>query len=143
MVPRRRVLLDTSFVVALENRQDSHHERAKALDRQLLEEGCVSVLHWGILFEIGDGYARIGATQQRVGNSSTDFGTRRDTTSPRSRSRSSRRGLDLYQARPDKEWGLTDCLSFVVMNHEGITEALTADIHFRQAGFEALLLQGT
>jgi predicted nucleic acid-binding protein len=49
------------------------------------------------------------------------------------------RGLDLYDQRPDKEWSLTDCLSFVVMQDQGITEALTGDHHFEQAGFVALL----
>ncbi len=56
----RRVLLDTSFLIALENRSDSHHQRAKELDRELFDEDAVCVLHWGILLEIGDGYARIG-----------------------------------------------------------------------------------
>ena len=49
------------------------------------------------------------------------------------------RGLDLYLGRPDKEWSLTDCISFVVMADEGLTEALTGDHHFEQAGFVALL----
>jgi predicted nucleic acid-binding protein len=49
--------------------------------------------------------------------------------------------LDLYRSRTDKDWGLTDCVSFVLMKLEGIQEALTADIHFRQAGFTALLLE--
>ena len=40
---------------------------------------------------------------------------------------------------PDKEWPLTDCVSFVVMKERGITEALTGDRHFEQAGFVALL----
>ena len=48
-------------------------------------------------------------------------------------------GIQLYAARPDKEWSLTDCISFVVMRREGITEALTGDHHFEQAGFVALL----
>jgi predicted nucleic acid-binding protein len=48
-------------------------------------------------------------------------------------------GIDLYRNRPDKNWSLTDCISFVVMKREGITEALTADRHFEQAGFKALL----
>jgi hypothetical protein len=41
--------------------------------------------------------------------------------------------------RPDKDWSLTDCISFVVMEDENIKEALTADHHFEQAGFVALL----
>jgi uncharacterized protein len=48
-------------------------------------------------------------------------------------------GLALYEARPDKEWSLTDCISFVVMKQQGILEAVTADRHFEQAGFVALL----
>ena len=49
------------------------------------------------------------------------------------------RALDIYRDRSDKEWGLIDCMSFVVMSDQGLTEALTADNHFRQAGFHALL----
>ena len=48
-------------------------------------------------------------------------------------------GVDLYQNREDKEWSLTDCISFVVMIREGIKEALTGDHHFEQAGFSVLL----
>lgn len=48
-------------------------------------------------------------------------------------------GLELYLDRPDKNWSLTDCISFVVMQEHGITEALTGDRHFEQAGFVALL----
>jgi len=48
-------------------------------------------------------------------------------------------GLQLHAQRPDKEWSLTDCISFVVMQRRGITRALAYDHHFEQAGFEALL----
>lgn len=47
--------------------------------------------------------------------------------------------MQLYTQRPDKDWSLTDCISFVVMKQHGLTEALTADRHFEQAGFKALL----
>jgi predicted nucleic acid-binding protein len=47
--------------------------------------------------------------------------------------------LERYAARPDKDWTLTDCISFVVMEDEGITDALTGDQHFVQAGFKVLL----
>lgn len=49
------------------------------------------------------------------------------------------RGVKLYKRRKDKEWQLTDCISFVVMEEFGITDALTGDRHFEQAGFNALL----
>jgi predicted nucleic acid-binding protein len=47
-------------------------------------------------------------------------------------------GFDLYEARLDKDWPLTDCISFAVMTERGLTEALTADHHFEQAGFRAV-----
>ncbi len=48
------------------------------------------------------------------------------------------RGFQLYAARPDKGWSLTDCVSFGVMTDHGLTTALTADHHFFQAGFRAV-----
>lgn len=48
-------------------------------------------------------------------------------------------GFALFQSRPDKEWSLTDCISFAVMQKRGIWRALTTDHHFEQAGFERLL----
>jgi hypothetical protein len=49
------------------------------------------------------------------------------------------RAFRLFRERPDKGWGLIDCVSFVVMQDHGITQALTTDEHFQQAGFIALL----
>ena len=47
-------------------------------------------------------------------------------------------GLTLYEARPDKEYSLTDCISMQAMRHEGLTEVLTNDHHFTQEGFHIL-----
>jgi len=48
-------------------------------------------------------------------------------------------GLTLYRQRSDKEWSLTDCISFVVMQREQLAQAFTSDHHFKQAGFVKLL----
>ena len=48
-------------------------------------------------------------------------------------------GVQLFDTRTDKDWSLTDCTSFQVMWDRGLTEALTADHHFEQAGFRILL----
>ena len=48
-------------------------------------------------------------------------------------------GVTLFRQRPDKEWSLTDCISFKAMHDAQITDALTGDHHFEQAGFRALL----
>jgi predicted nucleic acid-binding protein len=47
-------------------------------------------------------------------------------------------GLHLYRGRPDKGYSLTDCISMVTMNHQGLTHVLTNDRHFEQEGFKAL-----
>jgi predicted nucleic acid-binding protein len=139
---RRILLLDTSYVLALENRNDPHHEHAKSLDRQLMQERDLSLLHWGILLEVLDGYARVdrrGKGLQLLERFETeDRYLVYPITDPLLQ-----QALTLYRSRPDKDWGLTDCLSFVLMRQEGITEALTADVHFRQAGFTALLLESS
>ena len=49
------------------------------------------------------------------------------------------RGFQLLSHSMDKAWSLTDCTSFVVMQEEGLTDALTTDHHFEQAGFTVLL----
>ena len=49
------------------------------------------------------------------------------------------KGIRLYRSRPDKDWPLTDCISFSVMAERGVSDALTGDRHFEQAGFRALL----
>jgi predicted nucleic acid-binding protein len=51
------------------------------------------------------------------------------------------KALQLYENRADREWGLTDCISFVVMNAQRLTDALSPDDHFAQAGFVALMTQ--
>jgi predicted nucleic acid-binding protein len=48
-------------------------------------------------------------------------------------------GWNLYENRPDKEWSLTDCISIVIMQDQGLRDALTNDKHFEQAGFNAIL----
>jgi predicted nucleic acid-binding protein len=47
-------------------------------------------------------------------------------------------GFELYRARPDKGYSLTDCISMHTMRKEGLTEVLTNDRHFEQEGFRAV-----
>ncbi len=46
----------------------------------------------------------------------------------------------LYRSRADKNWSLIDCLSFVIVERRAVTDALTTDRHFEQAGFRAKML---
>jgi predicted nucleic acid-binding protein len=138
-VAQRSVFLDTSFVIALLNKDDPHHARALALDDELQEAGALLVLHWGIILEIADGFARLGRRAQGLRLLAKLTGEEGyeiiPITEPLLQD-----ALDLYRSRGDKEWGLTDCISFVLMRQRGLTEALAADAHFNQAGFTGLLL---
>lgn len=48
-------------------------------------------------------------------------------------------GCALFDSRPDKEWSITDCISMVLLMERGMTEVLTCDHHFEQAGYSILL----
>ena len=135
----RTVLFDTSFIVALENRDDPSHERARNLDRELLAGDATLLLHWGILLEIGDGYARLGRRPKGI-ELLKRFHQEQGYQIVSITDALLAAAIALYSERIDKDWGMTDCLSFVIMQQQGVTEPLTADRHFVQAGFEALLL---
>ena len=45
----------------------------------------------------------------------------------------------LFLDRPDKNWSLTDCISFLVMEDRKVRRAFTSDHHFIQAGFDKLM----
>lgn len=131
---RRVVFADTAFYIALLNASDSLHGRAESLAKE-----CSSIVtSQFVLLELAN-FMCGGPTRPRV----VPF-MHRMVFSTRTRvvpvsARLFAEGLRLYAKRSDKQWSLVDCTSFVVMNRFGIREALTADHHFEQAGFEALL----
>jgi hypothetical protein len=132
-----RFFADTFYYIALFDLHDQHHER---------------VAEWSQLMA---GQARIWTTDAVLLEFANQF------SAPRLRSLAAamiRRlqkaaetivvpltsdllelGLALYEQRPDKEWSLTDCISFVVMREHALVDALTGDQHFEQAGLRALL----
>jgi hypothetical protein len=136
---RQPVFLDTSFVIAIDNHDDPHHAKAEAIAQALRNQRRLVFLHWGILLEIGDGYGRLKRRERgmKLLNMFTTLEEYRVVSITKSLMNGA---LRLFHSRPDKEWGLTDCVSFALMEREGIKEALTADPHFRQAGFVPLLL---
>jgi hypothetical protein len=126
---------DTFYYLAVINADDAAHDRAiRASDRM---SGQMVTTAW-VLTEVADALA---APERRADFLALWETLRRDpevTMVPASEDLFEA-GVDLYARRPDKDWSLTDCISFVVMRDRGITEALTGDHHFEQAGFVALL----
>ncbi len=130
-----RVFADTFYYFALFNPKDGAHEKARRYAAQHHEATVTTA--W-VLTELADGLA---ATPYRTDVARLVSLLRADPENEIVPATADlmERGLALYDARPDKQWSLTDCISFLVMQDRQITEALTGDRHFEQAGFEALL----
>ncbi len=131
----RRVFADTSFYLALFNPDDDYHAAAW---RWAEATDLFVVITDFVLVELGNS---LSETPRR-----TDFPDlvrhlrNHDKTLvvPATRELFDA-GLGPYARRQDKSWSITDCTSFAVMKEMGITDALTTDKHFTQAGFKALL----
>jgi predicted nucleic acid-binding protein len=132
MTPR---FADTFYYLALMNPGDQAHARAVALASRLT--GPVVTTAW-VLTEVADAMAA-PASRPIFLDLMNSLRADEDTEIVPPDEALFDRGLDLFARRPDKEWSLTDCVSFVVMTDRGLTDALTGDHHFEQAGFRALL----
>jgi predicted nucleic acid-binding protein len=130
-----KVFGDTVHFIALLSTGDRWHARAVAINRRPL--GLLVTTEW-VLTEVGDAFSQPGARQKFIRLLDL-LREQPDVEIVSSTSDLFRRGTSFFSARPDKEWSLTDCISFVVMNERGITDALTSDHHFEQAGFQILL----
>ncbi len=129
------IFIDTSYILALVNRADSLHERARQASRHV---GRSYLTTDAVLTEIGNALARqrwrsLGIATLHMLCTSANI--RIITMS----SDLFERAVAFYSERLDKDWGLTDCISFVVMRDYGITQVLAFDRHFEQAGFQNLL----
>ncbi len=138
LTPRRKVFLDTAYAIALSSPKDEHHEKALQLADEIEAGQIRLVTTRAVFFEIGNALTRQRYRAAAITLLESLEADPEVEIVPASEELSAR-AFELYRTRPDKEWGLTDCLSFVVMREQGITVALTTDKHFTQAGFVALL----
>lgn len=135
----RRVFADTSFYQALVNPRDHWHDVASGYSQEFRGELFTSEY---VLFELGSLLSRVAHRPLFIELVARLESAPRVKIIPASQALY-KAGLDLFASRPDKDWSLTDCVSFVVMQRHGIIEALTFDQHFEQAGFEILLRAGS
>ena len=132
----KAVFADTAFFLALVNPRDQHHARAMELNAEL--ESALVTTAW-VLLEFANAvsasrsrvqFQRVLKSLRATPNVEIIAPTHEDFE----------RGCEVDVARADKDWSLTDCISFGVMRERNLMDALTADRHFAQAGFNALLL---
>lgn len=131
------VFLDTGYILALESAADQHHDRAAAHWRGSAQSLPLLVTTSFVFDEVVTFLNSRGQHTRAV-----EVGTRL-MSSPSLRliqidNELFQAGWQYFQARADKRYSLTDCISFVVMEQTGIREALTFDAHFQQAGFTRL-----
>lgn len=131
----KSLFADTSFYLAVVNPKDALHARAMRAGGRF--RGRVITTHY-VLMELGNALSQaehratfVALVRQLRGDPNTVLTPASDDLL--------NQGLALFSRRVDKDWSLTDCISFEVMGREGITDALTGDRHFAQAGFRALL----
>ena len=130
------VFADASYYIALLSPRDQHHQDAIRVSGQLRQPVIVTDL---VLIEVSNALASIDS---RVGAVALWAHLQNDpsVTIVAASTELIADGRNLYARRSDKEWSLTDCVSFIVMEKRGLNDALTADHHFQQTGFTALLI---
>ncbi len=134
----RRFFADTSFFIALINLDDPYHDSARVWHAYVRSHAIQLVTTTAVLVETADGFivkGRWPLPQPVLSRVLTDPLIDVVTVDTALVDQA----MVLKASRPDKAWQLTDCVSFAVMERRGIREALTADRHFSQASFRALL----
>ncbi len=131
----KAVFADTGFFLAVINSRDQYHSAAVELNATVAAPLVTTA--W-VLLELANAIAASRARAQ-FDHLLKRLRTQPDVEIVAADQALFDRGCQLYVSRGDKEWSLTDCISFCVMQERGLKEALTHDHHFGQAGFRALL----
>lgn len=134
----RTVFADTAYWIAILVPGDGLHSKAVEVSKGLGKHRIVTSEM--VLAETLNSLSDYGSHIRKAAAELAD--QLREITSARVVPQTSiqfREALKLYALRDDKKWSLTDCASILIMEQEGISETLTSDHHFEQAGFAILL----
>jgi predicted nucleic acid-binding protein len=132
---RAPTFIDTGYILALVNKRDRYHTTAQVASELVTPPFLTTE---AVVIEIGNALSRqiwrsLGVVTLNQLRRSSELEIVSVDSSLLDRA------IALYGARMDKEWGLTDCISFVAMQERGLTHVLTTDRHFGQAGFRNVL----
>ena len=132
-----KYFLDTSYLVAITNKRDQYHSRAIKIRKTLVEPVKLTTTQ-AVLMEYGNLLSKM-EVREKAFRIIQQLKNDKDTEIIFINSILFEKGLELFGKYKDKEWGLVDCISFVIMREKSIFDALTSDEHFEQAGFNILL----
>lgn len=130
-----RIFVDTGFVIGLINQRDQYHQQASELANRF--EGYPLLVTDAVLLEIGNALVR--NYKKEVIEIIEQFFDSDEVEVVRLTPQLFDQAFALYKMYEDKQWGLVDCISFAVMREAGVSQALTFDRHFVQAGFQVLM----
>lgn len=134
----KQVFADTFYWLALQNKNDNWHSKVQEYSENSLE-GTRIVTTESVLIEYLNGFSEFGSYHKAVAFSTTkSILEDANITVVNQNMDLFLRGLDRYSKRTDKGYSLTDCMSMIVMEEKGLTDVLTHDHHFTQAGFNIL-----
>lgn len=131
---------DTSFWIALSSKRDQYHPRAVAWSQFVIRSQSTVLTTEAVLWEWMNALSDAGTRRLAAEGYRRCHGDARIEVAP-FQAEVIESAVQLYEARPDKTWSLSDCLSFVLMERRHLTEALTTDRHFEQAGLKAMMLE--
>jgi len=134
----REVFVDTSALYALIDKRDSHHDKAKAAASKLLRSGRRLVTTDYVVAEsVNLANARAGSILgARILDLLEQSASIRIEWITSARFESTKR---FFRRHVDHRYSFTDCASFIVMRELDVTDALTTDRHYVEAGFVSLL----
>lgn len=133
-----KIFVDTAAWIALINTSDTLYASAQKVMQGLHQQNALMVTTEFVFLEVADALSEPEFRQKTVAFLNGLRQLPILTIIPVSPALLAD-GWNLYAQRPDKEWSLTDCTSFVAMSQEQVTQAFTSDHHFEQAGFVKLL----
>lgn len=133
-----KIFIDTAAWIALLNSRDALHQKARLIMDDLIKNKNPLVTTEFVLMEVADAISDPRFRQKTIDFIDNLLLLPILLVIPASQDLW-KAGWELYKQRSDKEWGLTDCTSFIVMKQENIKIAFTADHHFEQAGFIKLM----
>lgn len=134
-----RFLLDATFIAGYLNPRDQHHPAAQKC-MQVVKEADEIVITEPVLIEVGNLLCSTLQRQRAAQFIEACYATENITVVSVD-SELLNRALQFFRQHKDKNWRLTDCISFVVMHDRELNAAVSADNDFQQAGFRALMLE--